>query len=72
MSVPVLALLAGRSVLLNAAAAQARLQSLIPGVQAVVITKAGHGLTLEHPDLINQRVLRFLDARTSATERRPG
>ncbi|GAA3955595.1 carboxylesterase [Actinomadura viridis] len=72
VSVPVFALLAGRSVLLNAAAAQARLQSLIPGVQAEVITKAGHGLALEQPDLINQRILRFLDAQTSAPERRPG
>jgi pimeloyl-ACP methyl ester carboxylesterase len=72
VSVPVLALLAGRSALLDAATAQARVQSLIPAAQTEVIPKVGHGLALERPDLVNERILHFITDQASAGERQSG
>ncbi|GAA4199264.1 alpha/beta fold hydrolase [Microbispora amethystogenes] len=68
VSVPTFALLAGRSALLDVSAARRRIQNLIPGVEVDVLPKAGHGLPLEVPDLVNQLILRFIDAQTSDTQ----
>jgi pimeloyl-ACP methyl ester carboxylesterase len=55
-----LLLLAGRSTLLHADRALARVTALIPGVQAEIVPDVGHALTLEAPDLVNARILRFI------------
>ncbi|WP_155350071.1 alpha/beta fold hydrolase [Acrocarpospora pleiomorpha] len=64
VSVPAFVLLAGRSALLDVSTARRRIQNLIPGAQVDILPKAGHGLPLEVPDLVNQHILRFIDAQT--------
>jgi pimeloyl-ACP methyl ester carboxylesterase len=63
VTVPALVLLAERSVLLRARKVLPRV-SLIPGAQAEIVPNAGHGLPMEVPDLVNARVLRFIDSQT--------
>jgi pimeloyl-ACP methyl ester carboxylesterase len=60
--VPALVLLAQRSVLLHARTALARVERLIPGVRAEIVPDADHGLPLEYPELVNARILRFIEA----------
>ena len=59
--VPALVLLAGRSTLLNPGKALRRANALIPGVRVEIVPGVGHGLPLEVPDVVNDRVLRFID-----------
>jgi pimeloyl-ACP methyl ester carboxylesterase len=59
--VPSLVLLAQRSVLLHATTALTRVERLIPGVRAEIVPDADHGLPLEYPDLVNARILRFIE-----------
>lgn len=61
VKVPLLALLAERSVLLHPERARNRVQRLAPGAEAEIIPGVGHGLTLEEPELVNARVLRFVE-----------
>ncbi|MFI6708484.1 alpha/beta fold hydrolase [Nonomuraea sp. NPDC050478] len=60
--VPALVLLAGRSMLLSPHKALRRASALIPGVRAEIVPGIGHGLPLEAPELVNTRVLRFIDS----------
>ncbi|ONI85965.1 alpha/beta hydrolase [Actinosynnema sp. ALI-1.44] len=62
ISVPMLALIAGRSVIHHPAAAHARAQRLIPGIQAELWPDATHSISAESPDEVNERVLRFIAA----------
>ncbi|MEV1329232.1 alpha/beta fold hydrolase [Micromonospora costi] len=62
VAVPVQLLIAGRSSLLHPARALARARTLIPGVRAEIVPGAGHGLSLERPDLVNRRILDFVAA----------
>ncbi|GAA2722597.1 alpha/beta fold hydrolase [Actinocorallia aurantiaca] len=62
VGVPVLALLAQRSVLLDPVSAGARLRSLLPSARVEIVPAAGHGLPLEEPRLVNERVLRFVES----------
>ncbi|MER5354602.1 alpha/beta fold hydrolase [Kitasatospora sp. NPDC002551] len=57
---PVLALVGRRSALLRPRQALRRITALIPGVHAEIVDRAGHGLTLERPDLVNDRLLGFI------------
>jgi pimeloyl-ACP methyl ester carboxylesterase len=59
---PALVLLAGRSMLLSPRKALQRVSALIPGVRAEIVPGIGHGLPLEAPELVNARVLRFIDS----------
>jgi pimeloyl-ACP methyl ester carboxylesterase len=63
--VPALVLLGGRSTLLHADRALARVSDLIPDVRAEIIPRVGHSLSLEAPDLINARILRFVTSMIS-------
>ncbi|GIJ06996.1 alpha/beta fold hydrolase [Micromonospora andamanensis] len=63
--VPVLLLVAERSSLLRPRQAVARARALIPSVRAELVRGAGHGLSLERPELVNRRVLDFIADRTS-------
>jgi pimeloyl-ACP methyl ester carboxylesterase len=59
--VPVLAVVAGRSVIHRAAAAHARARALIANVQAELWPDATHAITGESADEVNARVLRFVE-----------
>ena len=58
--VPVQLVVAGRSSLLHPRQAVARAEALIPSVRAEIVPGAGHGLPLERPELVNQRILDFV------------
>jgi pimeloyl-ACP methyl ester carboxylesterase len=58
--VPVQLLLAGRSSLLHPQPAPHRACELIPHVRAEIVPDASHGLPLEQPVLVSQRILDFL------------
>ncbi|MEU7998612.1 alpha/beta fold hydrolase [Micromonospora sp. NPDC049060] len=57
--VPVQLLLAERSSLLHPQRAASRAQALIPSVRTEIVAGAGHGLPMEQPTLVNQRILDF-------------
>jgi pimeloyl-ACP methyl ester carboxylesterase len=59
VNVPVLALLGGRSVILNAARAAARARKCLPHGQAEVWEDASHAINGEFPERITERVQRF-------------
>ncbi|GAA1254862.1 carboxylesterase [Kitasatospora nipponensis] len=59
---PTLVLLGGRSALLRPRQARERVTALIPDVRAEIVQRAGHGLTLECPELINEHLLQFISA----------
>ncbi|MBP0452807.1 alpha/beta fold hydrolase [Kitasatospora sp. RG8] len=57
---PVLALLGSRSALLRPRQALRRVTALVPGVRAEIVQRAGHGLNLERPELVNEHLLQFI------------
>ncbi|MFD8707304.1 alpha/beta fold hydrolase [Kitasatospora sp. NPDC059648] len=59
---PALVLVGRRSALLRPRRVVERVTALIPGVQAEIVERAGHGLNLERPELVNERLLDFIDA----------
>jgi pimeloyl-ACP methyl ester carboxylesterase len=59
--IPVLALIAGRSVMHDATAARARAEALIPNVRAEVWPAATHAISAESATEVDKRVLRFVD-----------
>ncbi|TQF07308.1 alpha/beta fold hydrolase [Kitasatospora acidiphila] len=63
ITLPTLVLLGSRSALVRPRQALKRVTALIPGVQAEIVHRAGHGLNLERPDLVNERLLRFVASR---------
>ncbi len=60
LEAPTLVLLGERSVLLPARTASARVKELIPRVCAEIVPDVGHGVPLEAPELVNERILRFI------------
>ncbi|WP_327064812.1 alpha/beta fold hydrolase [Kitasatospora sp. NBC_01302] len=62
IKLPALVLLGSRSALVRPRQALERVTALIPGVRAEIVQRAGHGLNLEQPDLVNAHLLRFLAA----------
>ncbi|GAA2033193.1 alpha/beta hydrolase [Catenulispora yoronensis] len=60
IALPTLVLVGKRSALLRPRQVLKRVTALIPGVQAEIVEHAGHGLNLERPDLVNERLLRFI------------
>lgn len=58
--VPAQFLIAGRSSLLRPRRAMSRALALVASVRAEIVPGAGHGLSLERPDLVNQRILDFV------------
>ncbi|MDH6142099.1 MULTISPECIES: alpha/beta fold hydrolase [Kitasatospora] len=63
IELPTLVLLGSRSALVRPRQALKRVTALIPEVQAEIVQRAGHGLNLERPDLVNERLLRFVASR---------
>ncbi len=60
IALPVLVLVGKRSALLRPRRVVERVVRLIPGVRAEVVERAGHGLNLEQPELVNGRLLGFV------------
>ncbi|MGE7435067.1 alpha/beta fold hydrolase [Kitasatospora sp. NPDC001175] len=60
VQLPALVLLGSRSALLRPRRVLERVTTLIPGVQAEIVRRVGHGLNLERPDVVNERLLRFI------------
>ncbi|RGD62836.1 alpha/beta fold hydrolase [Kitasatospora xanthocidica] len=63
IELPVLVLVGRRSALLRPRQVVERVTRLIPGVRAEIVEKAGHGLNLEQPELVNERLLAFVERR---------
>jgi len=61
LDIPVLALIAGRSVMLDAARAAARARNLLPHGQVELWSDASHAINGEYPDEIAERAGRFWD-----------
>ncbi|MFD5463767.1 alpha/beta fold hydrolase [Kitasatospora sp. NPDC127059] len=60
IGLPVLMLVGRRSALLRPRQVVERVTALIPGVRAEIVERAGHGLNLEQPELVNERLLGFI------------
>jgi pimeloyl-ACP methyl ester carboxylesterase len=58
---PTLLLLGEHEVIHNPTAAQKRALKLISDIKAEIIPGAGHALNLDRPDLVNRRILEFLE-----------
>lgn len=71
---PTLLLLGEREVIYAPNQALRRATRLIPAVEAILIPGAGHAVSLDQPDMVNQHVLRFLGQAGGAGDRpeRPG
>jgi pimeloyl-ACP methyl ester carboxylesterase len=61
LDIPVLALIAGRSVMLDAARAAARARNLLPRGQVELWAEASHAINGEYPSEIAERASRFWD-----------
>ena len=60
ITAPTLLLVGGEEVIYNPEAAVTRARQLLPNIEAEIVPNCGHGLTMEQPALVNERVLRFL------------
>ncbi|MFJ9694807.1 alpha/beta fold hydrolase [Kitasatospora sp. NPDC101183] len=63
IGLPVMVLVGRRSALLRPRQVVERVTGLIPGVRAETVERAGHGLNLEQPELVNERLLAFAAGR---------
>ncbi|MEV7770669.1 alpha/beta fold hydrolase [Kitasatospora sp. NPDC086791] len=61
IGLPALVLVGRRSALLRPRQVVERVTALIPGVRAEIVERAGHGLNLEQPELVNARLLAFVE-----------
>lgn len=61
VKVPILLLLGEHEVIYDPQSAFNRASALVPGIEAEIIKHAGHVLSMEQPEYVNERVLRFLD-----------
>ncbi|MFJ6772080.1 alpha/beta fold hydrolase [Kitasatospora sp. NPDC091257] len=62
IELPVFVLVGRRSALLRPRQVVERVTRLIPGVRAEILDRAGHGLNLEQPEAVNERLLGFIGA----------
>ncbi|MFJ7248146.1 alpha/beta fold hydrolase [Kitasatospora sp. NPDC098652] len=62
IGLPVLVLVGRRSALLRPRQVVERVTALVPGVRAEILERAGHGLNLEQPEAVNERLLAFVGA----------
>lgn len=59
VQVPILLLLGEHEVMYDPQSALHRASALVPGIEAEIVKKAGHVVSMEQPEYVNQRVLRF-------------
>ena len=62
IDLPTLLLIGAAEKIYNANKAIERAQNLLPDLTANIIPNAGHLLILDQPEIINTRILKFLDA----------
>ncbi|MGW2255926.1 alpha/beta fold hydrolase [Kitasatospora sp. NPDC001660] len=62
IQLPTLVLLGRRSALLRPRQVLKRVTALITNAQAEIVQRAGHGLNLDRPELVNERLLQFIAA----------
>ncbi|MBL8058926.1 MAG: alpha/beta fold hydrolase [Anaerolineales bacterium] len=60
LQAPTLLLIGDREVVFDPRQVLQRAAGLIPGIETGLIPNAGHALTLDHPELVNARLLAFL------------
>ncbi|MEV6423382.1 alpha/beta hydrolase [Streptomyces sp. NPDC051662] len=58
---PLYLVLGKRSLLVNAKRQAERVPRLVPGARAEIIANTGHGPALDHPELLNPKMLDFMD-----------
>ena len=56
-----LLLIGGKEVIYDSAAAMKRAKQLIQHIEAEVVPNASHGLPMEQAELVNERILEFLN-----------
>lgn len=61
LRLPVLLLVGDHEVIYDPRLVVNRAKRLVPGIQAEIVTEAGHLLNMEQPEHVNQRVLEFLE-----------
>ncbi|TWM34342.1 putative carboxylesterase nap [Bacillus paralicheniformis] len=59
VKVPILLLLGEHEVIYDPQSALHRASTFVPGIEAEIIKQAGHVLSMEQPQYVNERVLRF-------------
>ncbi|MGD6981011.1 alpha/beta fold hydrolase, partial [Citricoccus zhacaiensis] len=59
VKVPILLLLGEHEVIYDPQSALHRASTLVPGIEAEIIKQAGHVLSMEQPQYVNERILRF-------------
>lgn len=60
LKMPVLLLIGDREVLYDARSAINRARQLIPHIEAEIISNAGHMLSTDQPEIVNEHILKFL------------
>jgi pimeloyl-ACP methyl ester carboxylesterase len=66
IDVPMLIVLAQRSVLLKPERARQRAEKEIPGIRTILMPGVGHGLILEEPNEVNRHILEFIATHEAA------
>jgi pimeloyl-ACP methyl ester carboxylesterase len=66
IDVPMLIVLAQRSVLVKPERARQRAENEIPGVRTILMPGVGHGLILEEPSEVNRHILEFIATHEAA------
>lgn len=60
VKIPILLLLGEHEVIYNPQSAFKRASTLVSGIEAEIVSGAGHVLSMEQPSYVNERVMRFL------------
>jgi pimeloyl-ACP methyl ester carboxylesterase len=60
LKMPVLLLIGDRGILYDARSAIHRARQLIPHIEAEIISNAGHMLSTDQPEIVNEHILQFL------------
>ncbi len=65
---PVLLLIGEKEVIFSAQKAIDRATRLMPNIQAEIIPDAGHILSMDQPEMVNERILNFLNKNFQASK----
>ena len=63
LKIPALLLVGEKEVILSARKAIDRAKLLMPDIHTEMIPKAGHILSMDQPDMVNEHILRFMMAK---------
>jgi pimeloyl-ACP methyl ester carboxylesterase len=68
MRVPALLLIGQQEVLYDPVAALERARRLLPNLKGELIPRASHAMTIERHEVVDERILAFLQAKSTAEE----